>query len=273
MLRRSRVGSTIDLNRLAAGLSRPGIDPRIWFSLAFAMADSKVDPAHGHLAAVQLLPSGVQVTVRVPQGYAGNGFGQNKGLVHKDDELVIAFPDGDPATGGIVQARLWSAADPPPALVSDNPGDMVDVLEGGKNIRQLLSGGGQVQVEGDAEMRWKTSGKQYLEAATVTLKTGNVRLGDEGATEQVIKGTTYRAQETIMNTQNQAAYAQVTSAAGLIATAAVFHLIPIVGPIIGSPILMSASSLLIAGTAQLIAASGAFEGGTAGYLSNVSKTS
>jgi hypothetical protein len=273
MMRRSRVGSTIDLTRLAAGLARPGIDPRIWYSLAFAMEESKVDAKHGHMAAVQLLPSGVQVTVRVPQGYAGNGFGQNKGLIHKDDELIIAFPDGDPATGGIVQARLWSAADPPPALVSDNPGDMVDVLESGKNIRQLLSGGGEIQVEGDAEMRWKTSGKQYLEAATVTLKTGNVRLGDEGATEQVIKGTTYRTQETVLNTENQAAYTLIATASGLILTASVFHLLPIVGPMIGAPILASASALLISATAQLIAANVAFEAAGVTYLSTVSKTS
>lgn len=273
MLRRTRVGSTIDLTRLAAGLSRPGIDPRIWFSYGFALSESRVDPVHGHLVEVQLQPSNSQVTIRVPQGFAGNSFGSSRGQIHKDDELVVAFPDGDPATGGVVSARLWSAADPPPQLVSDNPGDVVDVLEAGKNVRQLLSGGGQIQVEGDDEMRWKTSGKQFLEAATVTLKTGNVRLGDEGATEQVILGTTYRTQEAIMNTQNQAAYAQMATAAGLLATVSVFHLIPIVGPIIGAPMLTSAATLLTAAIAQLIAASSAFEGAASGYLSSVSKTS
>jgi hypothetical protein len=183
MLRRSRVGTIPDLTRISAGVQRPGIDPRIWCSIAYALGESRVDPAYGHLVEVKLLPSEQNITCRVKQDYAGKSFGDHKGLIHKHDELVIVIPDGDPAHGGFVIARVWGSDDVPPDLVTGSPGDIVEVLE--EDLNWYLKAQG--------------TGKITAEAETVTLKSDKVRLGDEGATERVLLGTVFRSNQNLMH--------------------------------------------------------------------------
>lgn len=273
MNRRTRVGSTIDTNRLGAAISRPGIDPRIWCSLAYAADESVLDEEHGDFVDVVLLPSQQEVTVRVPQAYAGKSFGSGDGRIHKDDEIVVLLPDGDPAAGGIVVARLWGAIDLPPQLAIDHPNDIIRVLEAGIGWRAAGTGDGSViDVEVEDDITVKTTKKTTFDAETVIAKTGNVRLGDEDAAESLILGDTYRNQEGVMNAAFQSALAQFTSAGAQLVAAAPLLLIPIGGPIAASPLILAAGTLLTAGAAAMNAAIAAFEGAAPTYLSGTSKT-
>ena len=295
MLKRSRVGSIADVGRVAAALSRPGIDPRCWCSLAYARSELVLDAEHGALLDVTLLPSNLETTVRVPQAYAGSGFGDHEGQVHADDEVVVVFPDGDPAAGGILVARLWSAADVPPADAVDNPGDHVRVMEADKSERLRLQGSGKWVFNGEDEVQHTTSAKATYKASTFVADTGNVRLGDEGAVEQLVLGTTYRAAENVFHVSFEAQHTALGVAAGVVggamiaagaamASAAALHVIPIAGPIMGAPFVAAAGAALMAGGAAhattsaqhvaLTAAALAFDPAPTHvpYLSNVSKT-
>lgn len=264
MPRRSRVSSTIDMGRLSAAVSRPGIDPRVWCSYAYAMSDSVIDADHGHFVDVKLLPTKLQVTVRVPQQYAGGGFGNHYGVIHKDDELVVLFPDGDPASGGFAVMRAWNAADKPPELWNANPSDVGCVIEQDLNYRVLLTGTGEFLVE--------SAQKAELRAPTVVAHADHVFLGAETATDALILGTTYRAQEFAMNTAVLAGLGTIAAAGAQISAAAALHIIPIVGPMIASPLLAAAGASLTAGAGAMTTAISTFDTGPTAYLSGVSKT-
>lgn len=141
-------GRTLDTSRFGVAMARPGLDTRVWTSLAVALGDSTVDPTHGVFVDVKLLPSGQEVTCRVASEYAGVGVGLYV-PVKKDDELIVIIPDGDPAHGPVVARRLWSASDPPPSQAGDSPDDFVLVVEEGTNIRLTVSGAGKVILTGD----------------------------------------------------------------------------------------------------------------------------
>lgn len=150
---RKRVGTTPDMVRMSNGVSRPGVDPRITSSMAYALDESMFDNDHGDFVDVVLLPSELEITCRVPQSYAGKDFGSNDGRIHKDDELYVGIPDGDPAHGGIVLARFWNGADTPPQLVKDNPKDTVRVVEKDLNVRWAFDGKSLMTVKiGDFEV-------------------------------------------------------------------------------------------------------------------------
>jgi len=153
MLSHTRLGSTPDVGRLGAALARPGMDTRTWVSLATIMK-VKVDPQHGVLADVMLLPTGVRDTARVGALYAGNGFGLYAPLV-VDDEVLVAAPSGDPDEGLVVVARLWSAADPPPGDAARNPADVLLLAQAGANVRVATLGTGNVIIDprGSGEVR------------------------------------------------------------------------------------------------------------------------
>lgn len=295
MLRRTRKGSIPDVGRLSAAVSRPGIDPRLWVSLAHARGELVLDAEHGAFLDVTLLPSNLEVTVRVPQSYAGAAFGEHEGEIHLDDEVLVAFPEGDPAAGGVLLGRFWSAADKPPADAVTNPGDHVRVMEADKSERLRLQGSGRWVFDGEDEVQHTTTAKATYKASTFVADTGNVRLGDENAVEQLVLGTTYRASENAFHVSFEAQHTALGTAAGVVggamaaagaamASAAALHLIPIAGPIIGSPFLAAAGAALTAGgtahaatTAQhvaLNAAALAFDPSPTHtpYLSDVSKS-
>lgn len=183
---RSRVGTSVDIGKLSQALARPGIDTRTWLSLAYALGESVVDKEHGVFVDVMLAPTGERMTARVATEYAGAGFGFYGGAVHKDDELLVGVPLGDPAEGAVVLRRLWSAADKPPQQAIDAPSEVVLVVEKDKTHRTVTSGSGKTLHESEA---------------SVTLKTGKVLLGDEDATEQVPLGTTWRSKEVELHNQ------------------------------------------------------------------------
>lgn len=162
MLRRTRIGKNLDVGRFGAAISRPGIDTRVWVSLAVALDESNVDSKYGVFVDVQLVPSGEQYTARVPADYAGKGFGFY-GRIHKDDDLVVAIPSGDPMDGPVVVARLWSEADTPPQQAIDDPDEVMLIVEKDRNLRLAVSGEGKVEIDADK---------------TVTVKCSDIRLGD-----------------------------------------------------------------------------------------------
>jgi len=138
----------MDAARLSALVSRPGIDPRIWASLAVVTAVQVAED--GVFASLVLVPSELEVTARVAALYAGPGFGLYA-PVEVDDEVLAVAPSGDPSEGYVVLPRLWSASDPPPAAARQNQGDLVLVVRDGRNLRVDVSGGGKVMVNGDAD--------------------------------------------------------------------------------------------------------------------------
>jgi len=131
--------------------------------------------------------------------------------------------------------------------------------------------------------------KFYGEASTeirvktplYVIETDKVRLGDEGATEWLVIGSTFRQAEKTMNeavkTQLQAAQTALAAAQVALGAAGGAMVVPIAGPIVAAPNVTAAgAAILQAGTALNLAATaiGAYESGgaTHDYLSKVSKT-
>lgn len=171
---RSRVLSSIDTERLANAVSRPGIDPRIWVSYAVLISEPYVETREGQedvLADIMLMPSGMIETARVGTIYAGNGFGLYTPL-KVDDEVLVVAPSGDPDEGMVITQRLWSPADKPPAELAENSADVLLVVESDKNLRIKTLGSGNV---------------------ILAVDTGKVYLGAESGTEPVTKGNSLKS--------------------------------------------------------------------------------
>jgi hypothetical protein len=135
-----------DVARIAAALSRPGIDPRVWASLAI-VDEVVLEGDQGYFAAVTLLPTEATATARIGTPYAGSGFGLHA-PVKVDDEVLVVAPSGNPDEGLVITTRLWSAADVPAQEATDNPDDVVLVVEPGQSVRLVVSGGGTVRLAG-----------------------------------------------------------------------------------------------------------------------------
>ena len=179
MLRRTRIGSHMDTSRLGASISRPGIDPRTWVSLAVALGESVVDPNNkGVFLDIQLIPTMERMTARVPAAYAGVGFGLYA-KIHKDDEVTVAIPNGNPMAGAVVIARMWNGADTPPATALASPDDVLLVVKPGKNLGIELSGGGKLSMKtAGGDVTVETGGGK----ATINTGGGQVLLGDAALT-------------------------------------------------------------------------------------------
>lgn len=139
-----RPGRSLDTQRLGQAVGYAGIDPRTWVSLAIVGAVNVAED--GPLADVQLIPSGLLATVRVGAPYAGSAWGF-WGPLYADDEVLVAIPDGQPAHGGVIIARLWCAADVPPALAVLNPNDALLQAQPDKNLRLVAGGSGSVIID------------------------------------------------------------------------------------------------------------------------------
>ena len=110
-----RVGTSMDVGRAAAAVRGPGIDTRTWFSLAIINAMTVT--SEGAFAQVTLHPSGDVHNARC-------GGSELWEPLNIDDEVVVAWPSGDPMEGLVVVRRLGSAADPPDKRVVNAPGDL-----------------------------------------------------------------------------------------------------------------------------------------------------
>lgn len=273
MLRRTRISSIPDTSRLSQAVQRPGIDPRIWCSLAIASSASEIDADFGEFVEVQLLPSGDSVNCYVGSAYAGASFGEHQQKILKEDMLCVLIPSGDPSEGGVVVSRLHNQQDKPSQLAIDNPRDYARQQEKDTSWRLVLTGAGQWLFEGEDEVHFKSAKKATHEAETFIAKTGNVRLGDESATEPVLLGNTYRAAEETFLAQVQAASTTLQSTAGaMLSSAGAIMVMPIVGAIIAGPMIAAAGAGIIAAATTLSAGALSFSAQYQTYLSVVSKT-
>ena len=184
MLTRTRISKKMDTGRMGQAVSRPGIDPRAWVSLAVALGDSKVDPKYGVFVNVQLVPTGEKYTAIVASDYAGKGFGLYTPILANDD-LVVVIPLGDPRLGVTVVKRLWTAADTPPAEAVLDPTEVMLVVEPNKNLRLKVTGTGNVEIDSDAVITVKAGADVVIDgAARVIAKSPAVFLGDENAIKE-----------------------------------------------------------------------------------------
>ena len=134
----------IDIQRISAAVERPGIDPRVWCSLAI-VTDFHVDPDVGPLADVELIPDETPHTARLGTLYAGNGFGIYAPVAVNDEVLVVA-PSGHPDNGLVIVSRMHSASDPPPASSVSDPSDVLMHIEKDNDLRLVVSGSGTIRI-------------------------------------------------------------------------------------------------------------------------------
>jgi len=108
----------LDQATAAAGMARPGQDTRQWISYGL-VASASNDPKDivdfdedfgAPLVTVTLQPSDLSVRCRVGSQIAGNGEGEWHPFV-KNDEVLVAIPEGDEKAGPVIICRLNNAYD------------------------------------------------------------------------------------------------------------------------------------------------------------------
>jgi len=137
----------LDAGKLSALAARPGVDTRVWLTLA-VVTELGFDPGEGLFADVRFVPGGEEETAYFGTTYAGNGWGEHSPLA-KDDLILVAVPGGDPALGCIIISRWNSKADKPPAEFGDGDEpskDRVLRIEPGQSLRIYVSQGSKVSI-------------------------------------------------------------------------------------------------------------------------------
>lgn len=185
--------SSIDTGRLAAAASRPGIDPRVWVCLA-VVVEQVTDPDEGVFVDVKLIPSGDPETVYLGTGYAGGSFGEYS-PVREGDTVMVAFPMGDPAYGGVLISRFNDASDPPHAdftgqqrVVRAEPGqNMKLVVSSGAVLQIIVEDGATIQI-GDETVQPGAQGALNGEAIDPFTGKPHSLLGNASLTVAVRKG-------------------------------------------------------------------------------------
>jgi len=168
--------TTIDTGRAGRALAAPGMDPRVWVTLAI-ITDRGVDPQTGVYVDIKTIPAGDEDTCVVGSGYVGNGYGAWLPL-RVDDLVVIGYPRGDSGMGPVVLQRLWSGSDKPPAELggdgAEPPDEPVIVIGEGQTARIICRPGASVTVT--------AAGGQ------IALDSPDVRLGTAEPTEAAVFG-------------------------------------------------------------------------------------
>jgi hypothetical protein len=165
MLKHTRVTNAPDMGRISAAVSRPGIDPRVWVSLAVVTA-VKVDPKEGVFVDVMLLPSRVPETARVASIYAGPGSGFYL-PIDVDDEVLVEAPDGNPDAGLVVTSRLWGeGSGAPPADAASNPTDLILLVKPDATLRLATLGHGNIVIHPRGDGKLKLGGESNLRDAS-----------------------------------------------------------------------------------------------------------
>lgn len=185
----TKVGFSLDAGKVGAAVSRPGIDPRVWFAEGVvatigdegevndADPDAVISAPEGREADVVLLPELEHyVTCRIPSGGPQS---TEDWPIGPGDHVALAFPGGDGASGAILLAVLNSAADRLP-------------VEGGRPMFQH-----------DRRLIWARDVPIDLRAGSgpgrlVLTQSGQVLAGGPDATEQAVQGTSYRAEEKLV---------------------------------------------------------------------------
>lgn len=160
----------IDAGRLSALAARPGMDTRIWVSLAHVTAVG-FDAKEGCFADLTLQPTGERECAYYGAPYAGGGFGDHCPL-EVNDTVLVAIPGGDPGNGPIIVARFNNAGDPPHADFGAGAAPSSDRVLRVKPGQQLIirTTDGDIVVEGEGSanlnLRAAGSGDALLEAAS-----------------------------------------------------------------------------------------------------------
>jgi len=103
---------SVDSASMSSLVSRPGVDPRVWLTLA-TVEDIGYDAKHGLFADVAYIPDGQKETAAVGTPYAAPG----AGLVCPfgiGDVVLVAVPNGDTGHGPRVIAQGWNETNTPP---------------------------------------------------------------------------------------------------------------------------------------------------------------
>lgn len=165
----------VDVRRLGAAASFPGIDPRSWI-VWVTVLELGFDAEEGLFADVQVQnESGDEFTVYIGTPYAGNGFGIHF-PIEVEDTVLLAIPGGDPDNGATIIARGWNAADKPAAAFGDGEvpsTDVVLITKAEANLRLqtpdaqiVMQDGSQSYVRGeDLESALETFGDDLITAA------------------------------------------------------------------------------------------------------------
>lgn len=184
----NRARSSVDVGRLSAAAARPGIDPRVWLTLA-VVDEIGFDPENGIFADITYQPDGTKETALIGAAYAGNEFGFYC-PVEIGDTVLVAVAGGDPGNGPVIISRMWGGADKPSADfqstsdAEDATQDMVLRVKPGQKFKLRTSGsndGVDITVEGDGDVVIQATG------------TGKVYLGGTDGAEPIALGSTLRA--------------------------------------------------------------------------------
>ncbi len=243
----------IDTPTLGRAVAQPGIDPRQWVSYGtvcvlnedgtFDFEDPRAvyTSPDGVSVDVLLHPAMQHVTCRYP-GLQGGASGSVYAPIRPGDEVLVEIPDGDMRQAPVItkvmsgeHSRLPLGDDRKPIWRNDR----ILVYGNGNKVHIKVTGGAEVVVNVDG---------------SVEVTGTKVTLGEADATEQLVKGTTYRSAEAKLNDAATGLQFQFTSLASA-ATGA--------GPPVAA---LAPSFTAIAGLFQV------FEAQSGQFLSDVSKT-
>jgi hypothetical protein len=183
------VKTGIDVSALGSAVSRPGIDPRVWATLA-VVRDVGFDAEHGMYADVTYMPDGDQETCSIGADYCGNGFGAYP-TYKKDDWVLVVVPGGDSGNGPVVVKKIFTGSEKPPPEFGDastaDPTDATQdptiVIEPGRTARVVARDGATVRFEisgtgrfevaatGDAQVRVTAESAVIVDSPDVRLGT------------------------------------------------------------------------------------------------------
>lgn len=152
---RTAVRSRPDVRALGAGVSYPGIDPRVWLTLA-TVVDVGFDSNNGIFVDVKYQPDGTDETALLTAQHTGTRCGSYR-PVKEGDTVVVAVPKGDPGNGPVIIARCWNAGDPPAAEMGDGDdavNDWIDVLDTDSNY--------VMKTQGEGIIKWQAADQSFV---------------------------------------------------------------------------------------------------------------
>ncbi len=266
-----RVRRSIDPNRVREAYRGHGSDTRVWLAFATVATVKGETPDFTDGDAVLVTPAGIAVDVVIePHGeplpctFGRGGKGYSAEPIHPGDRVLVAFPDGEPMAGGHILEILASNHDRIPTGDDGKPiaqNDRISIIGRGVPVDIRCEDNGNkvlLNVDGSIEI-------SNPKIKVTVNKDGTVQIGD-GAVEQMILGTTYRADQAILDNG-------IIGAAIPVATAATNASGELAGAFLSSfpntAALVAALAVNVAAIATLLTA---FESGDLTYKSKTTKS-
>ena len=179
------IRSMPDVGRLARAVSRPGIDPRTWITLA-TVIDIAFDAVHGVFVDVQFQPEGTKETCLLGSQYTCDGGGLFCPLA-VGDLVLVAVPGGECDHGPTIIAQMWNKTTAPaPEMAGangeDTTTDIIWRVSKGKKMKVLTTDGEiDITADGAGKIVITSSGSGDIEvtsSTTIKVNAPNVLLGD-----------------------------------------------------------------------------------------------